>query len=157
MTGSMQIRRNMFCLPEREDPTTDPSGLDEPYWAGLRESALVIQRCSSCKSWQWGPEWICYVCRSFHMQWREVPKEHGEYRGVIYSWQRVWHAVEPALVSSVPYVVVLVTLPLAGNVRMIGNLLGNQRTTVKIGAQVSAAFEHHERYSLLQWHLSDIS
>lgn len=156
MTGASQGRPNTFHLPEREDPVPDSYGLDGPYWTGLRESVLVIQRCSSCQSWQWGPEWTCYVCGSFDVQWREAPREQGEYRGIIYSWERVWRAVEPALEGSVPYVAVLVTLPMAGDVRMIGNLLGDQRTTVEIGSQVSAAFEHHERYSLLHWKLSEL-
>jgi len=35
-----------------------------------------------------------------------------------------------------PYVVVLVELPDAGNVRMLGNLLGDPQQAVKIGAEV---------------------
>jgi uncharacterized protein len=140
-----------FVLPERDDPVPDRTGLDAPYWTGVAREELVVQRCQSCGSWQWGPEWTCYVCRSFNMQWQEVPREDGEYRGVIYSWERVWHASDPALAGSVPYVAVLVTLPRAGNVRMIGNLLGDQRAPVSIGSRVRAVFEHHERYSLVQW------
>jgi uncharacterized OB-fold protein len=76
-------------------------------------------------------------------------------RGRIYSWERVWHPVHPALVNGVPYVVVLVELPDAGNVRMIGNLLGDPKQPVAIGCEVEAVFEDHPDgkppYTLVQW------
>ena len=50
-----------------------------------------------------------------------------------------------------PYVVVLVELPDAGKVRM----LGDPTQDVKIGAEVERVFEHHRDasppFSLLQW------
>lgn len=129
-------------------------GLDAPYWDGLEEDRILIQRCNSCHSWQWGPEWICHKCRSFDMGWGEVPPE-----GVIYSWQRVWHPAHTALKEQGPYLVVLVELPGADNVRVIGNLLGDPLQEVKIGAKVVAQFEHHinaaEPITLLQWAVAD--
>ena len=54
-----------------------------------------------------------------------------------------------------PYIVVLVELPEAGGVRMVGNLLGDPMQEVRIGAEVEAAFEHHDEadppYTLVQW------
>jgi uncharacterized OB-fold protein len=54
--------------------------------------------------------------------------------------------------------VVLVELPDAGNVRMIGNLLGPDDQKVEIGADVEAVFEAHDDadvpYTLVQWKLS---
>jgi hypothetical protein len=88
------------------------------------------------------------------MDWRQVAGE-----GVIYSWERPWHPVHPALKGHGPYIVVLVELPAAGNVRMIGNLLGDPMRDVKIGAPVTACFEHHDGgdtpYTLLQWKILD--
>ncbi|XJC77905.1 Zn-ribbon domain-containing OB-fold protein [Delftia tsuruhatensis] len=75
--------------------------------------------------------------------------------GEIYSWERVWHPVHPALKESCPYLVVLVELPHAGRVRLVGNLLGDPAQEVRIGARVQGVFEHHADaavpYSLLQW------
>jgi len=52
---------------------------------------------------------------------------------------------------------VLVELPDAGNVRMLGNLLGDPKQNVPIGAEVQAVFEHHNDatppFSLVQWRL----
>jgi uncharacterized OB-fold protein len=78
-----------------------------------------------------------------------------EGRGRIYSWERAWHPVHPALREAGPYVIVLVELPHAGGVRMIGNLLGDPRQAVRIGAAVEAVFEHHDDgpspYTLVHW------
>jgi len=52
--------------------------------------------------------------------------------------------VHPALKNHGPYLAVLVELPHAGNVRMLGNLLGDPQQEVVIGAAVEAVFEPHD-------------
>jgi uncharacterized OB-fold protein len=109
-----------------------------------------VQRCGQCETWQFGPEWVCHGCHAFDPAWEEVAPS-----GRIYSWERVWHPSHSALNGHGPYLVVLVELPHAGNVRMIGNLLGDPMQDVTIGAEVEGVFEHHPDanppYSLLQW------
>ena len=74
---------------------------------------------------------------------------------VTYSYERVWHPVHPALQAQGPYIVALVELPHADNVRLIGNLLGDAKATVNIGSTVRAVFEHHAQaatpFTLVQW------
>lgn len=129
--------------------------LSKSFWTAAREEQLMIQRCQSCNAWQWGPEWCCHACRSFDIGWVEVPRREGRYRGRIYSWERNHHPVHPALRGRAPYIVVLVELPEADGVRMVGNLLGDPMQEVCIGAEVEAVFEHHEDaappYTLVQW------
>lgn len=131
-------------------PAPSPDGLDAAYWAATVEHRLVVQRCSGCGKHQWGPEWICHRCRSFDLEWVDV-----EPRGVIYSWERIWHPVHPAVAPACPYVVVLVELPHADGVRMVGNLLGDANEAVVIGTEVEAVFEDHPDgeppYTLVQW------
>ena len=82
----------------------------------------------------------------------------GRPRGRIYSWERAWHPVHPALTDHGPYIVVLVELPDAGGVRMLGNLLGDPRQAVQIGAPVEAVFEPHDEaappFTLVQWRMT---
>ena len=131
-------------------PVTEDDGLDAPFWEGTRQHRLKVQRCARCQTFQWGPEWICHQCLSYDMEWIEI-----EGRGIIYSWERVWHPIQPSLKDKVPYIIVLVELPHAGDIRMIGNLLGDGNQAVDIGMPVIAAFEDHERgdqsYTLVQW------
>lgn len=143
----------MSYLPEGLPiPSAGADGLSTPYWEGTRREKLMIQFCRGCKHWQWGPEWICHHCNSFDLDWREVAG-----KGVIYSYQRVWHPVHPALNGHGPYIAVLVELPAADNVRMIGNLLGDPKQDVPIGGTVEAVFEHHASasppYTLVHWRL----
>jgi len=103
---------------------------------------------------QFPPQWIAHDTQTFDIEWVEV-----EPRGVIYSWTRVWHPVHPALKDAGPYIVVVVELPHAGAVRMLGNLLGDPRQEVVIGASVEAVFEHHNDadppFTLVQWRRTD--
>jgi hypothetical protein len=139
------------CLPEGlPRPAPRPDRLDLAYWEGTRCHELRVQRCRACGGFQWGPEWICHRCHSFDLGYETVAPE-----GVIFSWERVWHPVHPALRPAVPYVVVLVELPHAGGVRMVGNLAGDPLQPVEIGAPVEVVFEDHETadppYTLVQW------
>ncbi len=131
-------------------PVAEPDGLSAPYWDGLRANKLLVQRCARCGTWQFGPEWICYRCHEFDPDWVEV-----EPRGRIYSWERVWHPSHAALKGHTPYLAVVVELPQAGNVRVVGNLLGDPMQQVEIGTAVMGEFEHHAGgampFSLLHW------
>lgn len=139
-----------YLAPGLPAPVPSPDGLDEPFWAGLREERLLLQRCRVCAGWQWGPEWCCHRCRSFDVTFEETPAE-----GVIYSHQRIHHPVHPALADQGPYVVVLVELPAAGGARMVGNLLGDPAQRLEIAAPVVGVYEHHTDhdppFTLLQW------
>ena len=130
-------------------PMASPDGLDTAYYEAVARHELVVQKCDDCGTFQWGPEWICHKCRSLNVGWAQV-----EPTGKIYSWERVWHPVHPALAEACPYVVVLVELPHADGVRMVGNLLGEPTDPVVIGAEVEAVFEDHPGefpYTLVQW------
>jgi uncharacterized protein len=135
-------------------PVPEPDGLDAPYWQGTRQNELRIQRCRDCRTWLWGPEWICHQCLSFDLEWQRVDGQ-----GLIYSWERAWHPVHPALKGHPPYIVALVELPEAGHVRMLGNLLGDPHQAVRIGSAVEAVFEPHDAakspYTLVHWRCVD--
>jgi len=131
-------------------PIASPDGLDQPFWEGLKQEKILLQRCRSCGTWQWGPEWLCHSCLSEDLLFEEVSGS-----GLIYSYERVWHPVHPALKEQGPYLIVLVELPAAGNVRLVGNLLGDAKQTVVIGGELQPVFEHHNEadptFTLLQW------
>ena len=134
-------------------PSAAPDGLSAPYWEATRQGKLRIQKCRGCGAWQWGPEWICHRCHSFDLAWEEIKG-----KGRIYSYQRPHHPVHTALNAHGPYIAVLIELPDYGNIRMIGNLLGDPKQTVIIGAAVEAVFEPHDKadppYTLVQWRLA---
>ncbi len=132
-------------------PAPSGDGLDKEFWEAVGRHELAVQRCTDCGAFQFGPEWLCHRCRSGNLGWHRVSG-----RGRVYSWERVWHPVHPALKERCPYLVVVVELPEAKNVRMVGNLIGDPRQEVEIGAEVEAVFEDHEeeRFTLVQWKLT---
>lgn len=130
-------------------PAPLADGLDRPYWDALQRHELVAQRCNACARYQWGPEWICHRCHAFELGFAPVPAPAR-----IFSFERVWHPVHPALKDAVPYVVLLVEFPSADGIRMIGNLVGDARAELRIGASVEPVFEDHGSYTLLHWRLS---
>ncbi|MDE0064301.1 MAG: OB-fold domain-containing protein [Gammaproteobacteria bacterium] len=139
-----------YLKPGLPKPVPARDGLDAPFWAAAAQGILTLQRCNACGRWQWGPEWICHHCLSDDLAFEAV-----EPRGRIYSYERVWHPVHPALKDQGPYLIVLVEFPDQDGVRMIGNLLGDPEQEVIIGAPVKAVFEHHPDddppYTLVQW------
>lgn len=142
-----------YLPPGLPSPVPEPDGLSAPFWNGLHEGRLLVQQCGGCNTWQFGPEWLCHHCHTFDPPWRQVSP-----RGRIFSWERVWHPSHPSLVGHGPYLVVLVELPQAGNIRMLGNLLGDPMQEVAVGAEVEGVFERHGEahrpYTLLQWRLA---
>ncbi|PZC45089.1 MAG: hypothetical protein DK306_001625 [Chloroflexi bacterium] len=145
-----QVTDVAYLPPGLAQPSPAGDGLDAPYWGAALQNKLMVQQCNGCDRFLWGPEWVCHACHCFDLRWTEV-----EPRGRIYSWERVWHPVHPALTNGCPYVVVLVELPQAGDVRMVGNLLGEPIDRIEIGAEVEAVFEHHTDadppFTLVQW------
>lgn len=146
-------QQSKYYLPEGlPAPVPESDNLSAPYWEGLKAGKLMVQKCKGCGQHQFGPEWICHNCNSFDLDWVQV-----EGKGRIYSWERAWHPVHPALraLEGEPYITVLVELPHADNIRMIGNLLGDRRQDVVIGSEVEVVFEHHTDndppYSLAHW------
>ncbi len=143
-----------YLNPGLPRPVPSPDGLDAPYWKAATENRLVLQRCSDCGTYQWGPEWTCHNCCSENLVFEEIPP-HGR----IYSYERVWHPVHPALAEQGPYIVVLVEFPNHDSARMVGNLLGDPLQEVKIGGSVEAVFEHHadgeNPYTLVQWRVRE--
>ena len=114
---------------------------------------LWVQRCAACGTWQWGPEWICHHCHSLRPGLGAGAEPAGASTpgsGSGTRCTRPW--ATPAPTSSC-----WSSCPHAGDVRMVGNLLGDPLQPVAIGDPVRAAFEDHDDaevpYTLVQWEL----
>ena len=125
----------MPYLPEGT-PLPQPTQDDHEWWEAARRHELVIQRCAGCGTFRHTPRPVCYQCRSFDFIWQPVSG-----RGVIYSYTIAHHAVHPALKQRVPYTVVVVELPDAGNVRLVSNLVDDQDRPPTIGEAVEVVWD----------------
>lgn len=126
-------------------------GHDRPYWEGLVEGELRLQRCGACATWIWGPQSVCGECFSVDIGWDTV-----EPRGTVYSWARSRYPFIEELAGKVPYVTVLVELPGAGGRRVLGIVDDDdvERDPV-IGEQVTGVIEQAEPWPLLRWRYAE--
>jgi uncharacterized OB-fold protein len=124
-------------------------GLDRPYWDGLVDGELRLQRCTECREWIWGPQSVCAGCYGFDIGWESV-----EPVGTIYSWSRSWYPYISELGDELPYISVLVELPQAGGRRLLGMLIGDPQQTPRIGERVVGTIQRRpdEPWPLLRWH-----
>jgi uncharacterized protein len=138
-----------YYLPEGlPAPRPQRDGLDKEYWDAARRHELVAQRCNACGAFQWGPEVVCHKCHSTDLGWARTSG-----RGRLYSWIRTWNPVHPALREACPYIVAVVQLPDADNIRMVGNLVGDPSQDPPFDAEVEAVFEDHPDATLVHWKL----
>jgi uncharacterized OB-fold protein len=116
-----------------EDRTT------EPFWAAAREDRLVVPRCTQCGTFRLPPLPLCYVCRSFGVEWVELPGT-----GTVYTYTIVRHPLHPGLAPIMPYVSGVVELdgtPGEGS-RMLVNIIDCDPEEIEIGTRVEIVFDH---------------
>lgn len=106
-------------------------GADERYWQALDQGRLELPRCASCRRWSWPAPFRCSECGAAEAEWDAV-----EPVGVIYSWTRTWHNFGGAEALGLPYVSVLVEVPAAGGIRLLG-LFDNELPPPSIGLPVT--------------------
>ena len=127
-------------------------GLDQPYWDGLLQHELRLQRCTECRTWIWGPQWICAQCHTFEPGWESV-----EPTGIVYAWSRSHYPFIREYGDRTPYVTALVELPHAGGRRVLGLMPDTHDHDVRIGDTVDGRFELDKDaiWPLLRWHPSE--
>lgn len=111
-----------------------PDVLTQPYWDGVAQHELRVQRCNACGELWHPPLPLCPCCHSRDIRWIPVSG-----RGTLYSYTVVHHAAHVAVAERVPYVVALVTLD--EGPRVVSNLLNCARTDVRIGMPLMLCFE----------------
>ena len=124
----------------------EPGDLAGPFFEAAKERRLVIQRCTSCSAFQHPPRDACSTCRSFELEWSEVPGT-----GTIYTYTIVRHPIGP-LRDYVPYNVVTVLLDEAP-VRLVSNVVDADPSAVEIGRAVTVVFEDFPTMSLPRFRL----
>ena len=125
-------------LPRLTDPTT------LPFWEGLREERLALQRCEVCGYVRWPIAPVCPECLTDGGAWTDLSLE-----GEVWSYVVYHRALNRKFADEVPYVVTLVQLD-AGP-RIIARLLGDPASAA-IGIRVRAAFDPvTPEVTLLRW------
>jgi uncharacterized protein len=103
-----------------------------PYWEGLTQGELRIQRCDTCSRHVFYPRSICPHCSSEKLSWITTTG-----KGTIYSYTIAHQAFGP-YADEVPFVVAIVELE--EGVRMMTRIVDTPPEQVHIGAAVHVTF-----------------
>lgn len=115
-------------------PIPAPNADSRPYWDAAQDNRLVTQVCTSCDTAQAVPRNWCSACQSPDLTWRgTVP------RGKVASFSVVHRGPTAAFRDATPYVLALVDVE--DGVRLMLNILGEDREQVQIGDPVDIVFE----------------
>lgn len=112
-------------------PVPDPEST--PFWDGMREGRLMLQRCASSGEFLFPPVTFCPGSLE-RPEWVEASGE-----GEIFSWIVVRHPVPRDLYAdAVPYIVALVALD--EGCRMTGNVVDCAPEDMRAGMRVTLAY-----------------
>ena len=115
-------------------PVPSPTRDTQPYWDGLNEGKLLIQKCGKCGKLRHYPRPLCDACYSFDVAWVEASGS-----GKVHSWTVTHHPFNMGFKRELPYA--LVTVDLAEGVRMQAQLRDVPAERIAIGLPVSLRVE----------------
>jgi len=114
-------------------PLPVPDSESTPFWDGMREGRLMLQRCASTGEHLFPPVTFCPGSLE-RPEWVQVSG-----KGTVFSWIVVRHPVpRDVYADDVPYVVALVTLD--EGCRMTGNIFDCPPDEVRAGMPVEIVF-----------------
>ncbi|MES2269960.1 MAG: OB-fold domain-containing protein [Pseudomonadota bacterium] len=114
-------------------PLPVPDSESTPFWVGMREGALMLQRCASSGEYLFPAVTFC----PGSLERPEWTQASG--KGTVFSWIVVRHPVPRDIYADlVPYVVALIDLE--EGCRMTGNLVDCAPEDVRAGMPVEIGF-----------------
>lgn len=140
-----------MVLPDTEDPDS------APFWAAARERRLVVQRCDGCGKLRFPPHSFCNKCHHHGVTWVPVSG-----RGRIWSYVIAHSPTLTAYEPFTPYPVVVVELEEDPTIRMVGNILTDEKAAINsvdpaqlsIGLPVEVVFQEAASDVVLpQWRI----
>ena len=114
-------------LPDMADPVA------APFWQGLRQRRILVQRCGACGALRYPPLAGCPECLGRAAEWIEVGPA-----GSVWSYAVYHRALQPAFADEIPYTVAVVELD--DGPRITARMVRGSGPVV-VGARVAAQFE----------------
>lgn len=111
--------------------------VSKPYWEGLKEGKLLVQRCAQCQRLQFPPDASCEACSSGNLSFEEMSG-----RGTVFSFtETVSGARHPYFQSISPYLIGMVQLDEQEGLVFPSNFPGSEYADLAIGAPVEVEFQ----------------
>ncbi|MCY4130253.1 MAG: Zn-ribbon domain-containing OB-fold protein [Gammaproteobacteria bacterium] len=129
-------------------PYPAPTQETEPFWQGLRNEQVLLQRCDDCGKWIFYPRSNCPSCLSTKLTWHQVSGE-----GTLYTFTVTRQATAPHFVDEVPQLIAMIDLN--EGVRLTSTLVARESDDLKVGAKVVPVFDHvNDEVTLLRYRLA---
>ena len=126
----------MSAQPEQTPPPPplpNITALEEPYFAGLREGRLMLQRCGKCGHVWFPPSPLCPECLDTEPVWEEMSG-----RGTVWSHIVMHQPYFAAFRHELPYNVVFVQLE--EGPYMISRIVDMPNDAIECGMKVQSVF-----------------
>lgn len=137
-----ELRNVLEGRPETMSLIPDMDLDSRPWWEGLRQHRLLLQRCAGCQRTRAPFIPVCPSCGGC-----DANTVFASGHGTVYSRVVVHVPLSPGYEGPVPYTVA--TVELDEGPRLLGHVEGDGR--VRIGQRVEACFADHERWTELRF------
>jgi uncharacterized OB-fold protein len=127
---------SMLVAPSHAIANIGPDPWTMPFWEAAREQRFVVARCGQCGTYRMPPSAHCATCLSQEIAWQEIAG-----RAVVYSFTIVRHGVIPELKQTLPYVIAIVKLAEADDLKFMTNIIGCDPDEVSIGREVDVTWD----------------
>lgn len=115
-------------------PLPVPTPTSQPFWDGLNDGVVRIQRCDVCSTWVFYPRSRCSSCLADTLSWHEVTG-----RGVLYTFTIARQPTSPHFADEVPQKLAVVEL--AEGVRLTTTLVNVEEAAIRVGMAVKPCFD----------------
>lgn len=106
-----------------------------PFWAGTREHRLSAPRCRHDGTFTLPPTGFCPTCRRQDLEWVDLLGQ-----AELYTFTVVRAPVVPELAETLPYVIAVVKLDGADDLKMITNIVECDVDDLRIGQRLQVVF-----------------
>ncbi len=113
-------------------PTATPTSA--PYWNGLMDGMVKLQKCADCGVWVFYPRNRCPNCLSDALDWREVSGA-----GTLYTFTITRQPTAPHFADEVPQRLAVVELD--EGVRLTTTLVNVDDGDIRIGMRLKPYFD----------------
>lgn len=115
-------------------PLPVPTPVSEPYWQGLNDGRIRLQRCDDCAGWVFYPRNRCPHCLSDALTWHEVSGA-----ATLYTFTIARQPTAPHFADEVPQRLAVVEL--AEGVRLTSTLVNVQDGDIAVGMRLQPVFD----------------
>ncbi len=117
-----------------DKPLPTPTPTSAPYWNGLMDGVVKLQKCADCGVWVFYPRNRCSNCLSDALQWHDVSGT-----GTLYTFTIARQPTAPHFTSEVPQRLAVVELD--EGVRLTTTLVNVEDADIRIGMRLKPFFD----------------